>query len=99
LARQRADYIVRFIASVFKDGNAIRLERSPYVGQLLREIAGHLGAIRFVAVILDLLKCLRLPVKPAHTGYGFRLLITKGGSSHVKNGGQIFRRKVVPKFT
>ena len=98
LERQGADHVIRFIALEFKDGDAVRFERAADVGQLLRQVGGHLAAIGFVPVVGNLLKRLRLRVETADAGDGFRLLIAKGGSGQIEHRRQVLGRKIVAQF-
>ena len=66
---------------------------------MLRQLGGHLAAIRLVALICHFLKGLSLDVELPNLGDCFRLLIPKGGCCDVKYGGQIFRREVLTQFT
>ncbi len=93
-ASQRADHVVSLEARRFEHGNAIGLQRSPDVRNLLRQIVGHGRAIGLVAAVGRVNKCLRLGVELAKTGDGRCLLVAKRRSGHVKHCRQIFRRKV-----
>ena len=73
----------------------VTIQRAADVGQLLRKVAGHLGAIRFVSVILNFLKCLRLEIKAANAGDGFSLLVAERWSGNIEYGRKVFRREIV----
>src|SRR4029077_10786837 len=95
LTRQSTDHIVGLITSEFENRNAIGLERSPDVRQLLSQFARHFLAVRLVTVVLDFLKGLRLQIKTPDASDTFRLLIAEGWSSHIENCRQVFRREVI----
>jgi hypothetical protein len=59
--------------------------------QLLRQIAGHLRAIGFVAAVFNFLKGLCFQVKLAHAGDRAGLLIAKRRRRYIKNRCQIVR--------
>ena len=94
LPRQRADHIVGFETFGLQDGDAKGLQRPADEGQLLRQVRGHLGAVCFVAGVIELVEGLRLDVPFAHGGYAARALIAKDGTAHIEDGGKILRLKV-----
>ena len=55
-ACQGADYVVGLVAGEFKDGDAVGLQGASDIRQLLCQVAGHFGAIGFVAVIFYFLE-------------------------------------------
>src|SRR5207245_9050337 len=76
---QRTDHVISFIAAQLENRNAIGFERSPNIGQLLRQIARHLTSVGFVTSVLNFLECLSLQVEPAYSSYLARLLCGTGG--------------------
>src|SRR5207237_3571974 len=75
--------------------NAIGFERSPNIGQLLRQIARHLTSVGFVTSVLNFLECLSLQVEPAYGRNLASLLVAKGGGGHIEDCGQVFWREVI----
>src|SRR5262249_141286 len=66
-----------------------------YVGDLLRELGGHLGTVGLVSAVRDFLKCLSLDVELSDGGEFLRLLVAERGRSNVEDGSKIFGRKNV----
>jgi hypothetical protein len=62
LRAEGADDVVGLEALVAEDGDAEGLERAADVGKLLGEVGGHLGAVGFVAGVVDLLELLGFDV-------------------------------------
>src|ERR1700677_2330759 len=98
LTGQRADYIVGFEALGLQNGDAKGFQSPPDEWQLLRQISRHLGAVGFVAGVIDLVKGLGLDVPFAHRGHGARTLIAKDGPAHVEDSGKELRLKIAAKL-
>ena len=94
-AGEGADQIVGFEAGEFENGDAIRFERAPDIGKLLRQILRHGRTIGFVTFVFHLGKSLRLDVELADGGDGLRLLVAKSRRRYVVNRRQVFGRKIV----
>ena len=94
MSRQGADDVVGLEAGSLEHRNAIGLQRAPDVGHLLRQVVGHRGAIGLVAVVGHVDVGLRLAVELAQAGHRGGLLVAKGGSGHVEDGGQVLRLEV-----
>ena len=92
---QRTDHVISFIAAQLENRNAIGFERSPNIGQLLRQIARHLTSVGFVTSVLNFLECLSLQVEPAYCRDLASLLVAKGGGGHIEDSGQVFWREVI----
>src|SRR5437667_11266308 len=82
---QRADDVIGFIASKLENRNAIGLERSPNIGQVLRQIARHLTSVGFVTSVLNFLDCLSLHVEPTYSRDLASLMMAKGGEEHIED--------------
>ena len=93
--RQRSDHVVGFVTFELQNRNAIPFQRPPDVWNLLHQIAGHLGSIRLIAIILRFFEGLRLDVELADRGNRFRLLIADGRRAHIKHRRQILGRKII----
>src|SRR5207245_10092181 len=87
---QRTDHVISFIAAQLENRNAIGFERSPNIGQLLRQIARHLTSVGFVTSVLNFLECLSLQVEPAYSRDLASLLIAKGGGGHIEDSAGVF---------
>ena len=95
LARQRADHIVRLKAFGLKNRNAQRLKRAANVGYLPAQILWHGLAIGLVALVVHILKALRLRIPLAQRADGACLLVAEDFAAHLEDSGEIFRRKVL----
>ena len=96
---ERADHVVCLVAFGLQNRNAVSLQRSADVRDLLGQIAGHLGAIGLITAVSDLLKGLRLRVKLADVGDGFRLLVAEGSGADIEHGSKIFGGEIVSQLT
>ncbi len=94
-SRQRSNHIVGFVTLELQNRDAISLQRPPNVGNLLRQVRGHLGAVCLVAAIFRFLEGLRLDVELADGRDRFRLLTADGRRGHIEHRRQILGRKIV----
>src|SRR6202166_2374398 len=95
---QGADYVVGLEAREFENRNAVGFECAANVGNLLREVLWHCGAVGFVSLVFDFGKGLGLDVELADFGDGFGLRIAEGLGGDVEDCGEIVRGEIVAQF-
>src|SRR5207244_9490479 len=93
--RQRTDDVIGFIAAKLENRNAIGLERSPNIGQLLRQIARHLTSVGFVTWLFNFLEFLSFKLELAYSLDLPSCLVAKGGAATSKTAAKYSNRKGV----
>src|SRR6202051_3200886 len=94
-AGEGSDHVIGLEAGEFEDGDAVGFEGAADVGNLLRKILGHGGAVGFVAFVFDFGEGLGFDVELADGGDGFGLSIAKSLGGYVENRGEIGGREII----